>query len=179
MEPNTTRRDFLKVSTAAVVGDSILPGSAADRSGSSSVRVVVWDEQQPAQKEAYANFLGNQIAAHLREQEGISVRSVRLDDPGQGLAGDVLENCRVLIWWGHVRQAEIAPEMGKAIVGRIKAGNLALIALHSAHWSTPFVEAMNERARIDAEKVIKSRGREGSGRGHRGRAAEAIYSPEG
>jgi trehalose utilization protein len=161
MEPNKTRRDFLKVSTAAVVGESVLAGpaigsQAADRPGGASVRVVVWDEQQPAQKEAYANFLGNQIADHLREQPSLSVRSVRLDDPGQGLGADVLENCQVLIWWGHVRQAEIAPEVGKAIVRRIKAGNLALIALHSAHWSTPFVEAMNERARIDSGKVIKA-----------------------
>jgi trehalose utilization protein len=161
MEPNKTRRDFLKVSTAAVVGEAVLAGPAigsraADRSGGASVRVVVWDEQQPAQKEAYANFLGNQIADHLRVQPGISVRSVRLDDPSQGLAADVLENCEVLIWWGHVRQAEIAPEVGKAIVRRIKAGNLALIALHSAHWSTPFVEAMNERSRIDSGKAIKA-----------------------
>ncbi len=79
MGSNATRRDFLKVSTAAVVGDAILSAStvsaqATDRPdaapGASSVRVVVWDEQQPAQKEAYANFLGNQIAAHLREQSG-------------------------------------------------------------------------------------------------------------
>ncbi len=165
MEPIASRRDFLKVSTAGLVGHAILAGPAVGLTvpdgsgaapGASSVRVVVWDEQQPAQKEAYANFLGNQIAAHLRDQPGISVRSVRLDDPGQGLAGDVLENCQVLVWWGHVRQAEIAPELGKAIIGRIKAGKLALIALHSAHWSTPFVEAMNERARIDAQNTIKS-----------------------
>ena len=30
------------------------------------IRVVVWDEQQPTQKEAYDNFLGNCIADHLR-----------------------------------------------------------------------------------------------------------------
>ncbi len=167
MKQPSTRRAFLKASTAAAVGDAILTSCHAHEQASvtnpadprpagSAVRVVVWDEQQPAQKEAYDNFLGNRIADHLRGQPGISVRSVKLDDPGHGLAGDVLENCRVLIWWGHVRQAEIAPEVGKAIVARIKAGDLALIALHSAHWSTPFVEAMNERARIDAAKVIRA-----------------------
>ena len=51
----------------------------------------------------------------------------------------------MLVWWGHVRNAEVQPETGKKIVERIKAGKLSLIALHSAHWSTPFVEAMNER----------------------------------
>jgi trehalose utilization protein len=165
MKRHTTRRDFLKTSSAAAVGDAMLSAASAKgpdaeppgpRPPGSAVQVVVWDEQQPAQKEAYSNFLGNQIAGHLHAQPGLSVRSVRLDDPEQGLAGDVLDHCQVLIWWGHVRQAEIAPMVGKRIVQRIKAGALSLIALHSAHWSTPFVEAMNERTRIDAEKTIRA-----------------------
>ena len=39
---------------------------------------------------------------------------------------------------------------GQAIVRRIRAGQLSLITLHSAHWSTPFIEAMYGRARDDA-----------------------------
>ena len=70
------------------------------------------------------------------------------NDPGQGLASGELDDCHVLIWWGHVRQAEITPQTGRSIVQRIKDGKLSLIALHSAHWSTPFVEAMNERTRL-------------------------------
>src|SRR5262245_28155972 len=114
------------------------------------IRVVVWDEQQPQQKEAYDNFLGNQLAAYLKSRPGLTVTSVRLDDPEQGLSARVLDNCDVLIWWGHVRQREIKPELGKEIVRRIRAGRLNLIALHSAHWSTPFVEAMWDRAEQDA-----------------------------
>ena len=40
------------------------------------VRVVVWDEQQPQQKEAYDNFLGNAIARYLegRARPGRQVR---------------------------------------------------------------------------------------------------------
>ena len=64
-----------------------------------------------------------------------------------------LEQTDVLIWWGHKRQAEVKPEVGKKLVERIKAGSLSLIALHSAHWSTPFVEAMDERTRRDAERA--------------------------
>jgi trehalose utilization protein len=118
--------------------------------GAPRINVLVWDEQQPSQKQAYNNFLGNQIATYLGNQSEFSVQSVKLDDPKQGLPSSVLDNCRVLIWWGHVRQAEVTPETGRKIVRRIKAGMLSLIALHSAHWSTPFVEAMNERARMDA-----------------------------
>ena len=30
------------------------------------LRVLIWDERQPRQSEAYENFLGNEIAAQLR-----------------------------------------------------------------------------------------------------------------
>ncbi|HVY71795.1 MAG TPA: ThuA domain-containing protein [Verrucomicrobiae bacterium] len=119
------------------------------------VRVVVWDEQQPAQKQVYPNFIGNHIADYLRGKRGFSVVSRRLDDPGQGVDAATLDNCDVLIWWGHQRHPEIKQETGRDIAQRIKAGKLSLIALHSAHWSVPFMEAMNERAREDALKALR------------------------
>ena len=175
MNQDGTRREFLKVTAAAAMAGSSAQyattvGQESHRSESAgrSVRVVVWDERQPAQKQAYSNYLGNEIAGHLRTQAGISVKSVGLDDPSQGLGDDVLSHCDVLIWWGHVRNGEIKPESGQAIVQRIKAGRLALIALHSAHWSTPFVEAMYERTRID--KAAELRGGEKD-------AVEIAYVP--
>ena len=123
------------------------------------IRVVIWDEQQPAQKEAYENFLGNAIADHLRANattgsRPLEVRSVRLDDAEQGLSRDVLDNADVLVWWGHVRHGEIKVDKAKDIVRRVKSGQLSLISLHSAHWSMPFFEAMNERAIDDALKTL-------------------------
>ena len=117
---------------------------------SAPIRVLVWDEQQPAQKQAYDNFLGNAIAEFLKQRPGLEVKSVRLDDPEQGLSKETLDACDVLIWWGHVRQGEIKRKTGEDLVDRIKRGKLSLIALHSAHWSIPFIEAMNERAIADA-----------------------------
>ena len=159
MKHASTRRDWLSAAaaSASMLTVGTRSSSPAEAGAGASARpapidVVVWDEQQPAQKQAYENFLGNQIAGHLKRQEGLAVRSVRLDDREQGLSADVLDRCRVLIWWGHVRNGEVAPETGRKIVARIKAGTLSLIALHSAHWSTPFVEAMNERARLDLLK---------------------------
>ena len=35
-----------------------------------TIRVVIWDEQQPSQKEAYPVFLGEYIAAYLKKQAG-------------------------------------------------------------------------------------------------------------
>jgi trehalose utilization protein len=129
------------------------PAPATRPSGRSVVRVVVWDEQQPEQKATYGDFLGNTIAGHLRSLPGFSVKSVRLDDPDQGVTDEILDACDVLIWWGHVRNREVKESVGTRIVERIKAGKLSLIALHSAHWSQPFVAAMYERAIQDVMKT--------------------------
>lgn len=118
------------------------------------VRVAVWDERQPKQKQMYENFIGNHIADYLRSRGGFTVRSVGLDDPNQGISKDLLDNSDVLIWWGHQRQAEISVETAQPIIDRVKAGKLGLITLHSAHWSTPFILAMHERAAQDARATI-------------------------
>jgi len=152
---NQRRREFIRVAAGmSLVSGTSLPGSPAQgEAQSGAVKVLIWDERQPQQKQAYENFLGNRIADHLRTQPGFSVESVGLDDPEQGLSEKALERTDVLIWWGHVRQAEVTPETGKRIVSGILAGKLSLIALHSAHWSTPFVEAMYERTRLVADRT--------------------------
>jgi len=121
------------------------------------VRVLIWDERQEEQKQAYGDeFLGQAIAAAL-EKEGFLVRSAGLDDAAQGLDPALLDWAEVLIWWGHVRHSKITPETGKKIVRRIQEGRLSLIALHSAHWATPFVEAMNAKSRQAAIAPFKDR----------------------
>ena len=145
------RREVLRVGLVGLPAGLLYPSAfAAAADDRPLVRIVVWDEQQPAQKQAYEDFLGNQIALSLKKQPGLDVSSRRHDDPEQGISAEVLDRCDVLIWWGHVRQREIKPEAGQRIVERIKQGKLSLIALHSAHWSTPFIEAMNERTIADA-----------------------------
>ncbi len=117
-----------------------------------TIRILVWDEQQPQQSQAYENFIGNEIAARLESQSpDFEIRSVRLDDAEQGLAEENLDWADVLIWWGHVRQAEVSPETAqRKIIQRIQSGSLDVIFLHSAHWATPFVEAMNARTKTEA-----------------------------
>jgi trehalose utilization protein len=157
-----TRRSlcFTLAAGAAAFLAAAHPGTAADKK---PIRVVVWDERQPAQKQAYENFLGNQVADYLTSRGAgkdgkpeITVRSVGIDDPQQGLAPEILDNCDVLIWWGHQRHNEIKPETAQAIVDRVKSGQLNLIALHSAHWSRPFITAMNEKTTEEALKTLSA-----------------------
>ncbi|MFO0871394.1 MAG: prolyl oligopeptidase family serine peptidase [Pirellulales bacterium] len=125
--------------------------AAADR----VVRVLVWDEQQPAQKQAYGDrFLGETIAAYLSSQPGFAVRTAKLDSPEQGLSEAALAETDVLIWWGHVRHREVSDEAAERVVRRVEQGRLALVALHSAHWAKPFVRLMQRRAQQDARQQI-------------------------
>jgi len=56
------------------------------------VHVLVWDERQPRQEEAYDNFLGNEIVARLKSStDDLELRSAALDDPDQGLSAGNLE----------------------------------------------------------------------------------------
>ena len=140
------------VAGAALLLAKPILSEAAEALATRPVRVLVWDERQPEQKAVYPDWIGNHIAGALRAAGGIDVASAALDDPDQGLGG--LEGRDVLIWWGHVRHGQLRPEAARETVARIEAGKLDLIALHAAHWSRPFVEAMNMRARAAAMAAL-------------------------
>lgn len=118
------------------------------------IRVVVWDERAADAMKVYTNTIGSHIAEYLKTLPDLSVKSVGLTDPDMGLADDTLTNCDVLIWWSHTKNKLVPDDKVAEIVGRIKSGDLSLIALHSALTSKVFIEAMNERTREDAAKVV-------------------------
>jgi trehalose utilization protein len=127
----------------------------ASSSAAEPIRVLIWDEQQPQQKQAYGEkFLGETIAAHLATQSGLSVKTARLDDAEQGLSDATLNATDVLVFWCHRRVKDQDDARMEAVVKRVLDGKLALIALHSAHWAKPFVRLMQERAKADALKQI-------------------------
>lgn len=117
----------------------------------SPVRVLVWDERQPEQQKGYEGaFLGDTLAKHLSAQPGLSVKSVGLDSPEQGLDEATLAATDVVVFWCHKRLGEQDDARMEALVRRVLAGKAGLIALHSAHWAKPFVRLMQERAKADA-----------------------------
>src|SRR6476661_4981594 len=116
------RRSFLKVATVGSTASMLEEKRTTANSKLRTLRVLVWDERQPALKEAYENFLGNQIAGHLKSQPGMIVKSVCLDDTEQGITSEILNQTDVLIWWGHQRQDDLTDEKAGLIVDRILAG---------------------------------------------------------
>lgn len=120
-----------------------------------AVRVLIWDEQQPEQKQAYGEqFLGETIAEALRLRPGLQVSSVSLRDPQQGLSAERLDETDVLVVWSHIRVREQDDALIEGVVQRVQAGKLGLVALHSAHWHKSFVRLMQERAKSDAVQAL-------------------------
>jgi trehalose utilization protein len=129
------------------------PGAPA--ADAKPIRVLIWDEQQPEQKQAYGDkFLGETIAAYLEKQGGFTVKTVNFDSPDQGLDDATLDGADVLIWWGHKQHDRVTAEGTERVVQHVLEGKLNLIALHSAHWSRPFMRLMLERAKADAPGMV-------------------------
>ena len=119
------------------------------------IRVLVWDEQQPQQKEGYGEkFLGDTLAAHLAKLPGLSVKTAKLEEADQGLSDATLNATDVLIFWCHRRVKDQDDARMEAIVKRVMEGKLSFIGLHSTHWGKPFVRLMQERAKADAIKAL-------------------------
>ena len=119
------------------------------------IRVLVWDEQQPQQKEGYGEkFLGETIAAHLAKLPGLSVKTAKLDEADQGLSDAALDATDVIIFWCHRRVKDQDDARMEAVVKRVKEGKIGFIGLHSTHWGKPFVRLMQERAKTDAVQAL-------------------------
>ena len=102
----------------------------------------------------YPHYIASQIASYLKTLPDLSVTVSGLNEPEQGLGDDLLTNCDVLVWWSHVRNKQVPEAKAKEIVQRVKNGKLAVIFLHSAISSRPFIAMMNERTREDAAGTI-------------------------
>jgi trehalose utilization protein len=87
------------------------------------IRVVVWDEQSAAAKKVYTNSIGDHIADYLRTLPGLSVKSVSLADPDQGLSPDTINNCDVLIWWSHTKNRAVPDDKVNQIVSALRTAH--------------------------------------------------------
>src|SRR4051812_31035809 len=83
-------------------------------------RVLVWDEQQPEQKQAYGEkFLGETIAAHLSAKPAMAVKSTSLAAPEQGLDEAIIDATDVVIWWSHKKNPEVLDANAERIASRV------------------------------------------------------------
>ncbi len=118
-----------------------------------AIRVLVWSEGTEP-KNVYPDGIRGTVASIFAERKDIIAKIATLADPEQGLSEEMLNNTDVLIWWGHTKHGDIKNATVNVILKRIKEDGMGLIALHSAHWSKPFMAAMNDRAISDAFATI-------------------------
>lgn len=128
----------------------------------SIIRVTVWNEcwheyNTEIVPQIYPDGLHGAIAAALRPDTGLDVRTATLRDPENGLSDEILNSTDVLVWWGHMRHREVPDDRVEKVVGRVWEG-MGFIGLHSTHFSKPFRRLMGTECglkwRIDNKKEI-------------------------
>ncbi len=112
------------------------------------MNVTVWSEfrhekKNPRVAALYPQGMHEAIAAPLRADPALRVRTATLDEPRHGLGRELLEETDVLLWWGHMAHAEVADEVVADVRRRVLEG-MGLIALHSAHYSKIFKALMGD-----------------------------------
>lgn len=111
-----------------------------------SINVTIWNEYRHELSseevgKVYPKGIHNAIKDLLLTQEDFVITTATLDMEDCGLGNGVLENTDVLIWWGHKVHDQLPDVWADRIVERVHCG-MGFIALHSAHYSKPFVRLM-------------------------------------
>lgn len=113
---------------------------------SSPIQVTVWSEfrhekENPSVAAIYPQGIHGTIAAFLRADAGLAVRTATLDEPEHGLTEAALAATEVLIWWGHKAHQEVRDEIVERVRRRVLEG-MGLIVLHSGHYAKIFKSLM-------------------------------------
>jgi trehalose utilization protein len=106
------------------------------------VRVTVWNEYRHERNgeevaRVHPDGIHATLAAALRGNGGLEVRTATLGEPELGLDEGVLDATDVLLWWGHVAHEEVADGVVERAHQRV-LGGMGLMVLHSGHFSKIF-----------------------------------------
>ena len=115
------------------------------------IKVTVWNEYFHERHnenigKIYPDGIHGAIAEGLRNYPEFEVRTATLDMPECGLDEETLNNTDVLIWWAHIKHADLPDEIAKRVQERVLEG-MGFIVLHSGHLCKPFVRLMGTACR--------------------------------
>jgi trehalose utilization protein len=82
------------------------------------------------------------IAAHLRKNAALDVRTATLDEPEHGLTKSAVDSTDVFVWWGHMHHKDVADEIVERVHARVVRGGAGIVVLHSGHFSKIFRKLM-------------------------------------
>lgn len=111
-----------------------------------AVRVTVWGEYRHEKTNAkvaelYPQGMHETIAAGLRNNKALTVKTAWLDQPEHGLTEAILNETDVLTWWGHKAHGDVQDAIVDRVQARVLQG-MGLIVLHSGHHSKIFKRLM-------------------------------------
>jgi len=106
------------------------------------IRVIVWNEfvheqENEAIGKLYPRGIHGAIAEFLGTEDDFEVTTATLQEAEHGLGAEALENCDVLLWWGHVAHDKVSDSVVDRVQKRVLEG-MGLIVLHSGHYSRVF-----------------------------------------
>lgn len=133
----TVLKQYIIVLKNTITGEIIM---------SNKINVVIWNENfheqtKPEIAAVYPKGIHGAIAEKLSQLGQYNITTATLDEPCHGLTDEVLNNCDVLIWWGHAKHADVSDEIAEKVKNRVLDG-MGFIPLHSAHLCKPFVKLM-------------------------------------
>jgi len=111
-----------------------------------NINVTIWNEfrheiKNPKVQSIYPDGMHSTIAAFLRKENKLNIRTATLDEPEHGLSDEILEQTDVLLWWGHMAHAAVNDATVEKIKARVLEG-MGLIILHSGHYAKIFKALM-------------------------------------
>lgn len=116
------------------------------------LRVTVWGEnvherRNPIVRKIYPRGMHTAIAEGIGAKRAFDVRTATLQEPQHGLTQKVLDQTDVLVWWGHAAHGKVRDLIVDRVLARVWEG-MGFIALHSSHYSKPFMRLMGTACSI-------------------------------
>ena len=104
-----------------------------------TIHVTIWNEDQPGCEDHYPSGIHGALRDGLVSELGdrVRVHTATMDEPRHGLPSSVLDATDVLLWWGHLRHAEVDDHVVAEVHRRVLTG-MGLLVLHSGQGSKIF-----------------------------------------
>ncbi len=109
------------------------------------IKVTIYNEYKHELEDksvaaVYPKGIHGCLADFLCESSDIEVKSFTVHNVAE-ITDEVLGNTDVLIWWGHGAHEAVPDEVAALVHKHVMCG-MGFIALHSAHFSKPFIKLM-------------------------------------
>ena len=151
--PDMGRRACLRWAAGALAATWLShPRPARAQPPDAPIRVHLWSEGT-ASRSVYPDDIDGALASDLRQRSDMVVTTGRLDDPDAGLPDAILDASDTLVWWGRLRHEDVPDARAAAVVERVRAGRLGLLALHTSFASKPFRALMGTTCAPNAWRI--------------------------